>query len=51
LFEVDRAENPLRTELLVDPLDLTGQSIEIPTDPGLGVTVDREAVESYTVDD
>lgn len=51
LFEVDRAENPLRTDILRDPLDLTGQSIDIPTEPGLGVTVDPEAVETYAVDD
>lgn len=51
LFEVDRAENPLRTDLLTDPLNLTGQSIDIPTEPGLGVTVDPEAVETYAIDD
>ena len=51
LFEVDRAENPLRTDVLVDPLDLTGSSIEPPDDPGLGVTVDTDAIETYRVDD
>lgn len=51
LFEVDRAENPLRTEILADSLDLTGSSIEIPDGPGLGVTVDTDIVEQYRVDD
>ncbi|WP_049903764.1 mandelate racemase/muconate lactonizing enzyme family protein [Halococcus agarilyticus] len=50
LFEFDRSENPLREELLVDPLDPTGGSLEVPQEPGLGVTVDENAVEQYRVD-
>ena len=50
LFEVDRAANPLRTELLEDGPDLTGESITVPEGPGLGVTVDTAAVERYRID-
>lgn len=49
-LEVDRAENPLRTELLATPLDLTSPSIAPPDGPGLGITVDADAVERYRVD-
>ena len=47
LFEVDRSENPLRDGLLVDPLDPTGGSLDVPQELGLGVTVDEDAVEQY----
>jgi D-galactarolactone cycloisomerase len=47
LFEFDRAENPLRDELLVDPIDPTGGDLAVPDDPGLGIEVDENAVERY----
>jgi len=50
LFEFDRSENPLRDELLEDPLDPTGGSLQVPQEPGLGVTVDEDAIERYRVD-
>jgi D-galactarolactone cycloisomerase len=50
LFEVDRSENPLRDDLLVDRLKLTGGSINIPDDPGLGVEIDEEVLDRYRVD-
>jgi D-galactarolactone cycloisomerase len=40
LFEFDRSENPLRDELLIDPLDPTGGEVAVPDGPGLGVEVD-----------
>jgi D-galactarolactone cycloisomerase len=49
LFEFDRSENPLREELLTEPLDPTGGSLDVPQGPGLGVTVDKDAVEQYRV--
>jgi D-galactarolactone cycloisomerase len=45
LFEVDRADNALREELLTDPLDVTGGELSIPDEPGLGVTPDPDVVE------
>lgn len=50
LFEVDRAPNRLRTDLLVEDIDVTGPSLKIPDEPGLGVTVDRDAVDRYRID-
>lgn len=50
LFEFDRSENPLRHELLETPLDPRGGSLDVPQEPGLGVTVDERAVERYRID-
>jgi D-galactarolactone cycloisomerase len=50
LFEFDRSMNPLRDEVLVDPLDPTGGSLAVPDDPGLGVEVDEAAVEAFRAD-
>ena len=50
LFEFDRSENPLRHEILEDPLDPSGEELAVPDDPGVGVTVDTDAVERYRVD-
>lgn len=50
LFEVDRAPNGLRTDLTVEDLDVTGPSLDIPDDPGLGITVDPDAVERFRID-
>ena len=47
LFEFDRSENPLRDDLLVNPLDPTGGNLDVSQEPGLGVTVDEDAVEQY----
>lgn len=49
LFEFDRADNALRTELLETPFDPTGGHLEIPDEPGLGIVVDRDAVERYRI--
>ncbi|MFB6102099.1 MAG: mandelate racemase/muconate lactonizing enzyme family protein [Haloplanus sp.] len=50
LFEFDRSENPLREDILVDPLDPTGGELDVPTDPGIGVSVDADALERYRID-
>ena len=50
LFEVDRADNALRTDLVTDPLDPTDGSLPIPDDPGLGVEVDQSTVDRLRVD-
>ncbi|WP_114579318.1 mandelate racemase/muconate lactonizing enzyme family protein [Saliphagus sp. LR7] len=49
LFEFDRSENPLRDELLTDPLDPSGGTLSVPTEPGLGVEIDESAVERFAV--
>lgn len=50
LLECDRSENPLREEILQDPLDPMGGGLAVPDKPGLGVSVDTDAVERYRVD-
>lgn len=50
LFEVDRADNALRNELLVTPLDPTGGALDVPQAPGLGVDVDEDAVSRFRID-
>ncbi len=47
LFEFDRSENPLRSEIVETSLDPTGGSITVPKQPGLGIKVDEPAVEQY----
>lgn len=50
LFEFDRANNALREEILTEPFDPTGGSLEIPDGPGLGITVDEDAIDQYRID-
>jgi D-galactarolactone cycloisomerase len=50
LFEVDRSENPLRTDLLADPFDPTGGRLTVPDAPGLGVDVDSDALDRYCLE-
>lgn len=49
-LEFDRSENPLRDDILVDPFDPTGGSLEVPQKPGLGIEIDEEALETYRLD-
>lgn len=49
-FEFDRADNGLRTDLLEEPFDPTGGTLEIPDGPGLGVEIDDEALSKYRID-
>ena len=47
LFELDRTPNPLREQLATVPLTRTGDLIELPPGPGLGLTLDREILKRY----
>lgn len=47
LVEFDRSDNPLRTDILESPFDPTGGTLDVPQEPGLGITVDEDAVERY----
>jgi D-galactarolactone cycloisomerase len=49
LFEVDRADNGLRTELLTDPFDVSGGTLAVPDGPGLGVSPDPDAIDRYRI--
>ncbi len=49
LLEFDVGENPIRTDLLTEPLAPTEGWMAIPDGPGLGVEVDEAAVRRLTV--
>lgn len=50
VIEFDRTSNPLRDELLTDPLTLDADGcVQVPTEPGLGVEVDLDVLEHYRV--
>lgn len=49
LLELDRGENALRDSLLAEPLACIDGHIVVPDGPGLGVALDRDAVERYRV--
>jgi D-galactarolactone cycloisomerase len=50
LFEVDRADNGLRTALATDSFDFTGGMLDIPDEPGLGIEPDPGAIERFRID-
>jgi len=47
VLEYDRSSHPFRRELIKQPIDLTGGWVEIPSKPGLGIEVDRAALDQY----
>ena len=44
LLEFDRFDNPMRTRLAPEPFAVTGGRVDIPTGPGLGITVDDDFI-------
>ena len=49
ILELDRTPNPLRDELFEIPVDIDRATVHVPATPGLGVVVDRAALESFQV--
>jgi D-galactarolactone cycloisomerase len=49
LFEYDMTENGLRTELAVNPIQAVDGELPVPDAPGLGIEIDREVLERYTL--
>lgn len=47
LFELDRTPNPLREQLALNPPKRAGDIIDLPSEPGLGLEIDRAALERY----
>jgi D-galactarolactone cycloisomerase len=47
LLEFDRSENPLREDLLTEPLRQQGGYLPVPQGPGLGIEIAPEALERY----
>ena len=50
LLEYSIEESPLRWELLEESFPVVDGHVEIPDDPGLGITLDRDALERYRSD-
>jgi len=50
MVEFDRSPNPLREEILETPFDPSGGSLDVPQEPGLGISVDQDAIERYRID-
>ncbi|MCC6175790.1 MAG: mandelate racemase/muconate lactonizing enzyme family protein [Chloroflexi bacterium] len=48
-LEIINVQNPLRDELLTEPIRLVNGWVDIPSGPGLGVEVDRAALRRFTI--
>ena len=49
LLEFDRSEHPFRQAVLKQPLEHVNGIVQIPTGPGLGIEIDRDAVRRFEV--
>ena len=49
ILEFDRTEHPIRMAVLAEPIKHKAGQIAVPTGPGLGIEIDRAAVESFKV--
>jgi D-galactarolactone cycloisomerase len=47
LLEFDRSEHPFRQAVLAAPIDHVGGIVEVPSGPGLGIEVNRAALERF----
>ena len=47
LLEFDRSEHPFRQAVLTSPIEHAGGIVRVPKGPGLGITVDRAALERF----
>ncbi len=47
LLEFDRSEHPFRHAVVTQPLEHEGGRVRIPTGPGLGIEIDREALKRF----
>ncbi|KQO76844.1 mandelate racemase/muconate lactonizing enzyme family protein [Rhizobium sp. Leaf262] len=51
ILEFDRTENPYRQAVLTSPLDHVDGVVQIPDGPGLGIEINRDALERYALRD
>jgi len=49
MLEYDMIENPMRTDLLAEPLLVRDGFVGVPRGPGLGITVDEDVLRRYQV--
>jgi len=47
LLEFDRSEHPIRMAVLTEPIEQHGGWVDIPDGPGLGIEIDRSALERF----
>ncbi|NJN84569.1 MAG: mandelate racemase/muconate lactonizing enzyme family protein, partial [Caldilineaceae bacterium] len=47
IYEYNQLLNPLRDDLLAEPLGFADGHLEAPTQPGLGITLQDDAFERY----
>jgi D-galactarolactone cycloisomerase len=47
LLEFDRTEHPIRQAILTQPIEHAGGTVRVPDGPGLGIEIDRAALERF----
>lgn len=47
MLEFDRTPNPLREDIVAEPITNRGDTVPIPDGPGLGIRVDEDALERF----
>jgi len=50
LLEFDRSEHPFRQAVVTTPIEHVKGRVRIPNGPGLGIEIDRRALEQFSVD-
>jgi D-galactarolactone cycloisomerase len=50
MLEFDRTPNPIREDLVVDPITDDGGEVPIPDRPGIGVEIDRDVLADFRAD-
>lgn len=50
MLEFDRSEHPARQAIMKTPIEHENGVVQIPTGPGLGIEIDREALATFCVD-
>ncbi|PMR71508.1 mandelate racemase/muconate lactonizing enzyme family protein [Halomonas heilongjiangensis] len=51
ILEFDRTENPFRQAVVRTPIEHVGGVVAIPDGPGLGIEIDREALQRYALEE
>jgi len=49
MLEFDRSSHPFRTHLIYDSITMQDGVVQIPTQPGIGVEVNRDVIDEYRV--
>ena len=51
ILEFDRTHNPFRQAVLTTPIEAEAGVVAIPSGPGLGIEVNRDALAAYRMSD